>query len=547
MSSDNVIENDPVASGAGLRSEGTAFHTERGAGHETVEVRQGAAAPEPALSGTGFTYRHDWGPRRGQWRLSLNWTAVGPQSHVFVSIGEGAAGGPDAGKFVGSARYTLHNVAPRPGGVDIWVDIEWGSDIPLYVDYLVVNPPVLGTRTVSVTVHRHNAVTLTDADADRILADMGTVLQGADSGGDIATRVQFVRNGAVRVLPATVPGTIQTQADWNTLMGAGTGVKVVQAIRWCGGPGGSIIGCAPVGNPVTNLAVVRFTANMEGILWVHEYGHNAGNGHRTDDTRAVMFPSIGADHNVVDATESGRYLAGPLAGTGALMASGGCSCQGQAVQRPADVRAFVSQHWIEGIPYAVASQYGEEDARRLLEWLVNEPEKHEEFLPEIVTTLCYIGSEIAVQPLIDFVESRRAGQSVFNAKNAALIHLGDLANASGSKAAVEFLAAVASDMEKARALASPQASMAAVEATVAGVAVPTVEALGAELAVSATFGLALAGQAEAEGLLGRLRSHDAAFASVNLAAAEAVELAKTVRARGQKEYYRMKAEHGQTR
>ncbi|WBS05374.1 hypothetical protein OU994_14370 [Pseudoduganella sp. SL102] len=547
MSSDNVIENDPVEGSAGLRSEKAGVHPNRVAERQVNELPAGQGAPSPALSGTGFTYRHDWGPRRGQWTLRLNWPAVGPQSHVFVSIGEGAAGGPDAGKFLGAARYTLHNVAPRPGGVDIWVNVEWGADIPLYVDYLVVNPPTLGTRTVSVTVHRHSAVALTDAEADRILRDMGTVLQGADTGADIATRVQFVRNGPVRLLPATVPATIQTQAEWNTLMGAGTGIKVVQAIRWCGGPGGSIIGCAPVGSAVTNLAVVRFTANQEGILWVHEYGHNAGNGHRSDDTRAVMFPSIGADHNVVDATESGRYLAGPLAGTGAVMAAGGCSCQGPVARPPADVRAFVSQHWIEGIPYGAASQYQADDARKLLEWLVDEPEQHEEFLPEIVTTLCFIGSEIAVRPLIDFVESRRAGQAVFNAKNAALIHLGDLVNASGSRAALDFLMGVASDMEKAKSLASPQAAMAAVDATIAGAAVPTVEALGAELAVSATFGLSLAGQPEAEQALGRLRSHPDAYASVSLAAVEAAELARTVRARGQKEYYRMKAEHGSAR
>ena len=42
-----------------------------------------------------------------------------------MSIGEGAAGGADAGKFIGAARYTLHNVAPRAGGVDIWINIEW--------------------------------------------------------------------------------------------------------------------------------------------------------------------------------------------------------------------------------------------------------------------------------------------------------------------------------------------------------------------------------------------------------------------------------------
>ncbi len=100
----------------------------------------GAASPEPALSGTGFTYRHDWGRRRGQWTLRLNLGGVNPRSRVLASIGEGAAGGSDAGKFIGAARYTLHNVAPRAGGVDIWVNIEWSSDILLYVDYLVVNP-----------------------------------------------------------------------------------------------------------------------------------------------------------------------------------------------------------------------------------------------------------------------------------------------------------------------------------------------------------------------------------------------------------------------
>ncbi len=500
----------------------------------------GAASPEPALSGTGFTYRHNWGPRRGQWTLRLNWGAVNPRSHVFVSIGEGAAGGPDAGKFIGAARYTLHNIAPRAGGVDIWVNIEWGSDILLYADYVVVNPT--GARTVQVTVHRHNSVALTDADADRILGDMGTVLQNSDSAADTATQVQFVRNGAVRVLPATVAGTIQTQAEWNTLMSAGTGVKVVQAIRWCGGPGGSIIGCAPVGNPTVNLAVVRFTANQEGILWVHEYGHNAGNPHRTDDTRAVMFPSIGADHNVVDGTESGRYLGGPLAITGAVMPMGTACCEDDAMQPPKDVREFVSQHWFEGVPYGAASQYTEEDAKRLVEWLVEEPEKHEEFLPEIVTTLCFIGSEVAVNPLIDFVERPWASRAVFNAKNAALIHLGDLINKSGNQAALDFLAHVATEMETARALAEPQASVAVAEARVAGAVAPTVEALGAELAVSATLGLSLAGTPAAEETIERLKSDPNAFASVNQAAAEAAEISRTVRARGQKEYYRMKSE-----
>ena len=529
MSSDNEID-----SGAVMAPSFDAPLATDPSGQATVYGHVGAAAPQPALSGTGFTYRHNWGLRRGQWILRLNWGSVSPQSRVFVSIGEGAAGGPDAGKFIGSARYTVHNVAPRAGGVDIWVNVEWSADILLYADYLVVNPTDVTIRTVSVTVQRHSAVTLTDADADRILADMGTVLQSSDSPTDVATRVRFVRNGAVGVLPANVPGTIQTQADWNTLMAAGTGVKVVQAIRWCGGPGGSIIGCAPVGNPNVNLAVVRFTANQEGILWVHEYGHNAGNGHRSDDTRAIMYPSIGADHNVVNSEESGRYLAGPVTITGAVMpAATGCCGDDAAGAPPADVRAFVARHYIEGVPYQLASQYTGDDATVLLQMLIDEPDAHEEFLPEIVTTLCFIGSEAAVAPLIDFVRGPGAGRAVFNAKNAALIHLGDLAHATGSQAALEFLAEVAGGADTAKALAAPQAALALTEAAASGVDAPDADALAAELAVSATFGLALAGTPQAGQAIEGLADADVP-AAVKQAAIEALELSRTVRATGRR-------------
>lgn len=109
---------------------------------DAAAVRPLAAngGPEPALTGNGFTYRHNWGARRGQWTLRLNIGNTTPRSRVLVAIGEGAAGGPDNGKFIGAAKFTVHNVAPRSGGVDIWVNVEWGADIPLYVDYLIINP-----------------------------------------------------------------------------------------------------------------------------------------------------------------------------------------------------------------------------------------------------------------------------------------------------------------------------------------------------------------------------------------------------------------------
>ena len=90
------------------------------------------------LAGILGTLRWDWGNRNGDWILRLNWGVVGANTAAFVAIGEGAAGGPTAGKFIGNAKFTLFNVAPRSGGVDIWVNVNWNNPIRLYVDYLIV-------------------------------------------------------------------------------------------------------------------------------------------------------------------------------------------------------------------------------------------------------------------------------------------------------------------------------------------------------------------------------------------------------------------------
>lgn len=101
---------------------------------ESIAKQKGINTQE--LFGTGFCYRHDWGDRNGQWKLTLNWASITRDSKVFVAIGEGAAGG---GKFVGAAKYTVHNIAPTDGSVTIWVNIEWSSPIRLYADYFVCN------------------------------------------------------------------------------------------------------------------------------------------------------------------------------------------------------------------------------------------------------------------------------------------------------------------------------------------------------------------------------------------------------------------------
>ncbi|MGK7909105.1 MAG: hypothetical protein AB4040_18010 [Synechococcus sp.] len=79
-------------------------------------------------------YRHDWGDKKGVYRLNLNWRGVKGSSLAFVSIGEGAPNG----KHLGNARFTLHNVCPRPNGINIRVEVDWDDPLRIYVDYLVI-------------------------------------------------------------------------------------------------------------------------------------------------------------------------------------------------------------------------------------------------------------------------------------------------------------------------------------------------------------------------------------------------------------------------
>lgn len=100
-------------------------------------LQSGAPISTESLSGSGFTYRHDWGNRHGTWKLHLNWGAINRNSRVFVTCSEGA---PQNQMFIGDAWYTIHNVAPYDGGVSIRIHIGWNSNIRVTVNYLVINP-----------------------------------------------------------------------------------------------------------------------------------------------------------------------------------------------------------------------------------------------------------------------------------------------------------------------------------------------------------------------------------------------------------------------
>ncbi|OGG46038.1 MAG: hypothetical protein A3F84_01840 [Candidatus Handelsmanbacteria bacterium RIFCSPLOWO2_12_FULL_64_10] len=105
-----------------------------------------------------------------------------------------------------------------------------------------------------------------------------------------------------------------------------------------------------------------------------------------------------------------------------------------------DVRAFVRQTFIHGVPYEQASRFTSADATVLLEMLGNAQERA--FWPNVVVTLGVIGDERGVDPLIAFFNREVSGtlsSSEYSAKTSVLMSLGYLVNRSKNLKALTYL------------------------------------------------------------------------------------------------------------
>ena len=393
------------------------------------------------------------------------------------------------------------------------------------------SPPPTPPGVSLLHVSHHNLLAFDDPGADSILTAASTVAQTNNGLGDVPCPVTLKRNGSITTFGA--PSFINTRADFDAVVALPGQVKVVNQINWCGGLSPNIIGCAPV--PGTSLVVVRFLPVSEGILWLHEYGHNKGLNHR-DDPTAVMHPTLDQGRTMITAEECTKYMATPVAAARVgVMESRFDMAQGQGgTGQLIPVESFVRQTFVHGVPYATASQYGPETVPKLLAML-NAPTEKDHWA-NIVITLGIIGDPRAVESLIAFVEKggdSRSNPVHYRAKTSALMAMGYLINKSGSQKAIAYLK---NYIEPSGMGETPMHGRGAFQ--------PVLAERDTQLSTMAILGLALSGHPTAKEVLQSLQrpattESTARFqAQVSDVVSEALKTYETVNREGLANYYR---------
>lgn len=109
---------------------------------------------------------------------------------------------------------------------------------------------------------------------------------------------------------------------------------------------------------------------------------------------------------------------------------------------PEQVRQFVRQVYIEGVPYAEASQLSANIALPVLKNILNDP-REEEYWANAVITVGMIGSDQGAKLLMDFINRKEAKDKLTRpqtvAKTSAVISLGYIVNKTGNRTALDFL------------------------------------------------------------------------------------------------------------
>ena len=193
-----------------------------------------------------------------------------------------------------------------------------------------------------------------------------------------------------------------------------------------------------------------------------------------------------------------------------------------------DIRDFVHQIYIEGMPYEAANAYDSTAVPTLMEMLADSTEAP--YWANIAVVLCIIGDPIYVDPLIDFIKADQGTltDEIYRAKSSAIMALGYLINKTGDENALNYLIE-----------SIDPGVWAQREVQYVGPYEASTEARDLNLSTMAMLGLALSGRPEAMEALSRVTVPEGAvddpLAGVAAAAREAHQ---QIAADGLVEYYR---------
>lgn len=172
-----------------------------------------------------------------------------------------------------------------------------------------------GTSHGGVTYANHpdNNSPIDDARVDALLFQAAKTMATDQTAGTLTDRGCCILFN--RVAPGTLFGTtgdglntITTSSELNQVLGNTVArFKVVDVLDYCSGFNVNIVGCAPV--PGDGVLVERLSGSsafFEGLLWVHEFGHNTGLGHNPSGGY-IMSGSLTSGNTRLTAGECNTY------------------------------------------------------------------------------------------------------------------------------------------------------------------------------------------------------------------------------------------------
>ncbi len=228
-------------------------------------------------------------------------------------------------------------VAPAPNAMP--VDVAAAPQAPEAPAAAWTDDTSTRSHRLGLTYANHVSLTapVTDADLDAFLKEGTRRVGTGDFDVDVACCVAIVRSGSAKTFGTAGDGldVIDTDTELSSVMGNPVArVKLVRQINYCGGTGTNIVGCA--GMPGSGMVLVRIgSTSLDSVLWVHEYGHNAGLGHDTD-SRYIMYGTDTGQNNGVAPNECQALHAPPGATAMTPSDIGACIADGDALASPID-------------------------------------------------------------------------------------------------------------------------------------------------------------------------------------------------------------------